>query len=158
MKIKFDNLMKKGSPISVEQSDSSDRVEKKDIKGFEKFLSETKKEGKRQQIAESEHHRETTHSLLKNKESAEWQALRKNAVNSLERLLATLDIYRNALNNEKIDFDRMYTIIEDMNREKDKMLATMIELPDGDNLKAIMTSAAISVLNETNKYYKNYMY
>jgi len=46
MKIKFDNLMKKGFPISVEQSDPSDRVEKKDIKGFENFLVKSREREK----------------------------------------------------------------------------------------------------------------
>jgi hypothetical protein len=45
-----------------------------------------------------------------------------------------------------------------MNKEKDEMLSKMLELPEGDNLKEIITGAAVLVLNETNKYYRNYMY
>jgi hypothetical protein len=157
MKIKPDNPIKNITPLSGEKPTSA-KINKKDEKGFEKFLEEAKAAGQGFEVSGTKQYSEVVQHILKNNQPTELQLLRKNAVLTLEKLFATLDMYKNALHNEKIDFSRMHTIVADMNKEKDEMLSVMLELPEGDNLKDIMTGAAVLVLNETNKYYRNYMY
>ncbi len=157
MKIKPDNPIKNIIPVSDDKSSLSNKVDKKDNKGFEKFLEEAKAAGQGFEVGGTKH-TEVVQHILKNVQPTGLQLLRKNAVHTLEKLFATMDMYKNALNNDRIDFSRMHTIIADMNKEKDEMLSAMLELPEGDNLRDIMTGAAVLVLNETNKYYRNYMY
>ncbi len=158
MKIKLDNLIKNIAPSSEAQPNSADKVKKNEGKGFEKFLEEAKTAKQGVETGEIKQYTEVIQHLLKGNEAAGLQLMRKNAIGSVERLFATLEMYRNALNNDRIDLSRMHAIVEDMNKEKDEMLSKMLELPEGDNLREIITGAAVLVLNETNKYYRNYMY
>ncbi|MBI4377806.1 MAG: hypothetical protein HY578_01780 [Nitrospinae bacterium] len=158
MKIKLDDSIKKIIPAKGDQSNSTSKINKKGKKDFEGFLEEAKAAGHSFEVGEIKQYTEAIQHLLKGGEQTELQTLKKNAIHSLERLFATLDMYRNALSNTKIDFSRMHAIIEDMNKEKDEMLVKMLELPEGDNLRDIMTGAAVLILNETNKYYRHYMY
>ena len=156
MKIKPDNPIKNIVPVSGDKSNPA-KISKKDEKGFEKFLEEAKAAGEGFEVGRTKH-TEVVQHILKNVQPKGLQVLRKNAVHTLEKLFATMDMYKTALHNDKIDFSRMHTIVADMNKEKDEMLSAMLELPEGDNLRDIMTGAAVLILNETNKYYRNYMY
>ena len=157
MKIKPDNPIKNIVPVSGDKSNPA-KINKKEEKGFEKFLEEAKVAGQGFEVGGTKQYTEVVQHLLKSTQPTGLQVLRKNAVHSLEKLFATMDMYKNALHNDRIDFSRMHTIVADMNKEKDEMLSAMLELPEGDNLRDIMTGAAVLVLNETNKYYRNYMY
>lgn len=158
MKVKLDNSIKNIAPAADVQSNSTSKANKNEGKGFEKFLEEAKAAKQGVETGEIKRYTEVIQNLLKGNEAIGLQVMRKNAISSVERLFATLEMYRNALNNDRIDLRRMHTIVEDMNKEKDEMLSKMLELPEGDNLREIITGAAVLVLNETNKYYRNYMY
>lgn len=157
MKIKPDNPIKNIVPVSGDKS-SPAKINKKEEKGFEKFLEEAKAAGQGFEVGGTKQYTEVVQHILKSTQPTGLQVLRKNAVHSLEKLFATMDMYKNALHNDRIDFSRMHTVVADMNKEKDEMLSAMLELPEDDNLKDIMTGAAVLVLNETNKYYRNYLY
>lgn len=158
MKIKLDESLKNIASAHESKKDATDNVDKKKNKGFEKFLEEVQVSRQGFEVEEIKQYKEIIQCLLKDSETAEPKAARKDAIHLLERLFATLSIYRNALSNDKIDFRKLLPVIEDMNKEKDEMVVKMLELPEGDSLREIMAGAAVLIFNETNKYFKLYMY
>jgi hypothetical protein len=119
MKIKLDNSIKNITPSSDVQPNSADKVKKNEGKGFEKFLEEAKAAKQGIETGEIKQYTEVIQHLLKGNEATGLQVMRKNAIISVERLFATLEMYRNALNNDRIDLSSMNAILEDMNKEND---------------------------------------
>ena len=69
-----------------------------------------------------------------------------------EKLLDTLDNYREKLQNPEVSLEDINPLISEMETEKEGLTSALNSLPDGDGLKDILNEAMITSSLETAKF------
>lgn len=69
-----------------------------------------------------------------------------------EKLLDTLDNYREKLQNPEVSLEDIYPLVSEMEMKKEGLTSALNSLPDGDGLKDILNEAMITSSLEVAKF------